>query len=162
MKISAWMPAALAALLLFLGSVFVVSEGQTAIVLNLGKVVRTGLEPGLHFKLPLVESARIFDRRLQILAAEPERYLTSEKKDVSVDFFATSSAGVPSKTICPWPITRQRSATSSAMVSFCSTSSTDRPRRLSSRRYWPTTPGAGEGAAARLRALRESRTVRVG
>lgn len=88
MKISAWMPAALAALLLFLGSVFVVSEGQTAIVLNLGKVVRTGLEPGLHFKLPLVESARIFDRRLQILAAEPERYLTSEKKDVSVDFFA--------------------------------------------------------------------------
>jgi len=73
---------------LLMGSVYVVSEGQAAIVLNLGKVVRTDIGPGLHFKLPLIETARIFDRRLQILAAEPERYLTSEKKDVSVDFFA--------------------------------------------------------------------------
>ena len=88
MKYSAWMPAALAALLLLLGSVFVVSEGQTAIVLNLGKVVRTDLKPGLHFKLPLVESARIFDRRLQVLDADSERYLDSERKDLSVDFFA--------------------------------------------------------------------------
>lgn len=88
MKFSAWMPAAVAGLLLLMGSVYVVREGQNAIVLNLGRVVRTDIGPGLHFKLPLVESARIFDRRLQILAAEPERYLTSEKKDVSVDFFA--------------------------------------------------------------------------
>ena len=88
MRFSAWMPAAFAALLLALGSVFVVNEGQAAIVLNLGKVVRTDIGPGLHFKIPLLESARVFDRRLQVLAAEPERYLTSEKKDVSVDFFA--------------------------------------------------------------------------
>ena len=88
MKFPAWVPAILAGLLLLLGSVFVVSEGQAAIVLNLGKVVRTDIGPGLHFKLPLIESARVFDRRLQVLSAEPERYLTSEKKDVSVDFFA--------------------------------------------------------------------------
>ena len=88
MKFSAWMSAAVAGLLLLMGSMYVVREGQAAIVLNLGKVVRTDIGPGLHFKLPLIESARIFDRRLQILAAEPERYLTSEKKDVSVDFFA--------------------------------------------------------------------------
>ena len=88
MKFPAWVPALFAGLLLLLGSVFVVSEGQAAIVLNLGKVVRTDIGPGLHFKLPLIESARVFDRRLQVLSAEPERYLTSEKKDVSVDFFA--------------------------------------------------------------------------
>ncbi len=88
MKFSAWMSALVVGLLLLLGSVYVVSEGQAAIVLKLGKVARTNIGPGLHFKLPLVESARVFDRRLQILAAEPERYLTSEKKDVSVDFFA--------------------------------------------------------------------------
>lgn len=70
------------------GSIYVVREGQAAIVLNLGKVVRTDLAPGLHFKWPLVESVRVFDRRLQVLSADPERYLTSEKKDVSVDFFA--------------------------------------------------------------------------
>ena len=88
MKFSAWMSALVVGLMLLLGSVYIVSEGQAAIVLNLGKVVRTDIGPGLHFKVPLIESARVFDRRLQILAAEPERYLTSEKKDVSVDFFA--------------------------------------------------------------------------
>ncbi len=88
MKVSFWAPIAVAALLLMFGSVFIVREGHTAIVLNLGKVVRSDLGPGLHFKVPLIESARIFDQRLLVLPAEPERYLTSERKDVSVDFFA--------------------------------------------------------------------------
>lgn len=88
MRFPAWMAAVVAALVLLMGSVFVVNEGHTAIVLNLGRVSRVDIGPGLHFKLPLVESARIFDRRLQVLPAEPERYLTSERKDVSVDFFA--------------------------------------------------------------------------
>ena len=87
MKFNTWLIAAVAVLLL-MGSVYTVSEGQGAIVLNLGRVVRSDIGPGLHFKWPLVESARIFDRRLQVLDAEPERYLTSERKDVSVDFFA--------------------------------------------------------------------------
>jgi len=77
----------MALLLALMGSVFVVSEGQTAIVLNLGRVVRADLEPGLHFKWPLVEEARKFDQRILTLDDAPERYLTSEKKDVSVDFF---------------------------------------------------------------------------
>lgn len=88
MKVSIWAPIAAAALLLLFGSVFVVREGHTAIVLNLGRVSRSDLGPGLHFKLPLIESARIYDQRLLVLPAEPERYLTSERKDVSVDFFA--------------------------------------------------------------------------
>ena len=88
MKFSTWMSAAVAGLLLLASSVFVIPEGQTALVLNLGKVVRSDLKPGLHFKLPLVEIIRRFDRGLLVLAAQPERYLTSERKDVSVDFFA--------------------------------------------------------------------------
>ena len=79
--------AGVAALLLLVSSAFIVNEGQTAIVLNLGKVVRSGLEPGLHFKLPFVEQVRKFDRRLLTLGDNPERYLTAEKKDVEVDFF---------------------------------------------------------------------------
>jgi len=78
---------AVGALLGAMGSVYVVNESQTAIVLNLGKVVRSGIEPGLHFKWPLVEEVRKFDRRILTLDDAPERYLTSEKKDVSVDFF---------------------------------------------------------------------------
>ncbi|WP_240099118.1 protease modulator HflC [Thermomonas flagellata] len=88
MKPNLWIPAVLAALLLLLGSVFVVNEGHSALVLNLGRVARSDIGPGLHFKWPLIESVRIFDRRLQVIPAEPERYLTSERKDVSVDFFA--------------------------------------------------------------------------
>ena len=88
MRFPGWMAAVVAALVLLMGSVFVVNEGHTAIVLNLGRVSRVDLGPGLHFKWPLVETARVFDRRLQVLPAEPERYLTSERKDVSVDVFA--------------------------------------------------------------------------
>jgi len=76
-----------AAVLAAMGSVFVVNESQTAIVLKLGAVVRSDLEPGLHFKWPLVEEVRKFDQRILSLDDAPERYLTSEKKDVSVDFF---------------------------------------------------------------------------
>lgn len=75
-------------LLGLLGSVFVVREGQVALVLNLGRVSRTDIGPGLHFKVPLVESARIFDKRFSANAFSPERSLTSERKDVSVDFVA--------------------------------------------------------------------------
>ena len=88
MRFSAWIPLAIALLLAMMGSVYVVSEGQTAIVLNLGKVVRSDVGPGLHFKVPFVESARVFDRRLQVLDANPERYLTQDKQDISLDFFA--------------------------------------------------------------------------
>ena len=82
-----WILGALVALLLAMSSVFIVSEGQTAIVLNLGRIVRTNLEPGLHFKLPLVEEVRRFDRRILAVEAPPERQITSEKKDVEIDFF---------------------------------------------------------------------------
>ena len=82
--------AALIAVVLFglLGSVYVVREDQTALVLNLGRVARADIKPGLHFKVPLVESVRVFDRRFRTLETQPERYLTLERKDVSIDFFA--------------------------------------------------------------------------
>jgi membrane protease subunit HflC len=88
MKYSVWIAAAATVLLALLGSVYTVKEGEGAIVLNLGRVVRTDSGPGLHFKWPLIESALIYDRRLKVINTEPERYLTSERKDVSVDFFA--------------------------------------------------------------------------
>jgi membrane protease subunit HflC len=75
------------ALLLLLGSTFVVNESQSALVLNLGKIVRSDLKPGLHFKWPMVEDVRKFDRRILSLDDAPTRYLTAEKKDVEIDFF---------------------------------------------------------------------------
>ncbi|WP_305805381.1 protease modulator HflC [Stenotrophomonas sp. YIM B06876] len=88
MKSSVWVGLIVVILLGLLGSVYVVREDQTGMVLNLGKVVRADIKPGLHFKVPLVETVRVFDRRFQVLDTAPARYFTAEQKDVSVDFFA--------------------------------------------------------------------------
>jgi len=88
MKFNLVIPVVLLVLLGLLGSVYVVREGQVALVLNLGRVARTDIGPGLHFKVPLIETARVFDRRFYAAEFSPERYLTSERKDVSVDFVA--------------------------------------------------------------------------
>jgi modulator of FtsH protease HflC len=78
----------LAAVLLLLGmSIYIVRESQVAILFQFGRVVKSDIQPGLHFKLPLVQNALVFDRRILTLDSRPERYLTSEKKDVNVDFF---------------------------------------------------------------------------
>ncbi len=68
-------------------SVFRVQETETALKLQLGRVERSDYEPGLHFKLPLVEQVLKFDKRIQTLDSESEQYLTNEKKNVVVDSF---------------------------------------------------------------------------
>jgi len=78
----------LVALVLLLGSVYTVDQRQSAVVFQLGEVVNTVETPGLHFKLPLVQNVRLFDRRILTLdTPEPERYITSEKKNVLVDSY---------------------------------------------------------------------------
>ena len=68
-------------------TVFTVTETERAIKLQLGKVVRSDYEPGLHFKFPFVQNVLKFDARIQALDLEPELFLTSEKKNVQVDSF---------------------------------------------------------------------------
>ncbi|NIR59386.1 MAG: protease modulator HflC [Gammaproteobacteria bacterium] len=75
--------AAVAALL----SVFTVDERELAIKFRLGEIVRTEFDPGLHFKIPFVNNVKKFDGRILTLDAEPERFLTAEKKNVIVDSF---------------------------------------------------------------------------
>ena len=79
----------IAALVLLLGlnSMFVVSEGHSALLLQFGRIVRTDYQPGLHFKLPVIQQVMHFDKRILSLDAPPERYFTSEKKSVNVDFY---------------------------------------------------------------------------
>ena len=74
--------------LLGINSVFVVTEMQRAALLEFGKVVRNDIQPGLHFKLPVINDVRKFDGRVLTSDAPPERFLTQEKKAVIVDSFA--------------------------------------------------------------------------
>ena len=79
---------ALVALIVLSQSVFTVDQRQNALVFQLGEVVSVKTAPGLYFKLPVVQNVRYFDTRIQTLdARDPERFITSEKKNVLVDFF---------------------------------------------------------------------------
>lgn len=77
-------------LLLIVGysAVFTVHETERALVLRFGEIIRSDLKPGLHFKLPFIDQVKTFDARILALDAKPERFLTSEKKNVIVDSFA--------------------------------------------------------------------------
>jgi len=68
-------------------SVYVVKETERAVKLEFGAVVEADVEPGLHFKIPIVNSVTKFDARILTLDAAPQSYLTSEKKALTVDSF---------------------------------------------------------------------------
>jgi membrane protease subunit HflC len=69
-------------------TLFTVDQRQNAIVFRLGEIISVKKEPGLYFKVPLVDNVRYFDTRILTLdSPEPERFITSEKKNVLVDSF---------------------------------------------------------------------------
>jgi len=76
----------LAAVALLL-SLFTVSETEFAIKYQLGRIIRTDYDPGLHMKLPFVNNVRKFDKRILTLDMPPEQMNTSEQKYVDVDYF---------------------------------------------------------------------------
>nr|WP_186408497.1 protease modulator HflC [Candidatus Accumulibacter aalborgensis] len=81
--------AVLVAILVVLGAtIFTVDQRQYAIVFQLGEIRSVLEEPGLYFKWPMIQNVRYYDKRILTLeSAEPERFLTSEKKNVLVDSF---------------------------------------------------------------------------
>lgn len=81
------------ALILFFASVFVVQEGQRGIALRFGKVLRDSdnkplvYAPGLHFKIPFIETVKTLDARIQTMDNQADRFVTKEKKDLIVDSY---------------------------------------------------------------------------
>ena len=82
-------------LVLVVSSVFVIYEGQRGIVFEFSKIKRNSdsgemmvFEPGLHFKIPFIQSVRKLDARIQTLDEAADRFVTAEKKDLIVDSFA--------------------------------------------------------------------------
>ena len=69
-------------------SVYTVDQRKAAINFQLGEVIQDQYEPGLYFLVPLLQNVRLFDTRIQTLEArDPERFLTSENRNVLVDSF---------------------------------------------------------------------------
>ena len=77
----------LIAVIIISQSIYVVSEIERAVKLRFGEIVEFDVQPGLHFKWPIVNSIKYFDGRILTLDAVPQRYLTSEKKALMVDSF---------------------------------------------------------------------------
>lgn len=74
-------------------SVFLVQEGQRGIALRFGKVLRDSenkpmvYAPGLHLKMPFIDTVKNLDARIQTMNNQADRFVTSEKKDLIVDSY---------------------------------------------------------------------------
>jgi membrane protease subunit HflC len=88
LNVTNFLVGAVVVLILASMSVFIVDQRQTAIVFQLGEVMRIETTPGIKWKMPLVQNVRFFDSRILTLDGdEPERFITAEKKNVLVDSF---------------------------------------------------------------------------
>ncbi|MFP4160463.1 MAG: protease modulator HflC [Ectothiorhodospira sp.] len=76
------------ALVILLSSTYTVDERERVILFSLGEIKKVDPEPGLHLKFPLVNNVRTYDGRVLTLDIPPDRFLTSEAKNVIVDFYA--------------------------------------------------------------------------
>ncbi len=68
-------------------SLFTVNERELAIKLRVGEVVVSNYEPGLQWKIPIIENVRKFPRRILTISDRPERIFTAENEALEVDFF---------------------------------------------------------------------------
>ena len=69
-------------------SFYIVSQTERAVLLRFGRIVEPDVKPGLHLKIPYVNSVRKFDARLMTLDTSTARFLTLEKKALMVDSYA--------------------------------------------------------------------------
>jgi modulator of FtsH protease HflC len=75
-------------LVVITSSAYTVDQREYALVFRLGEIVAVKKSPGLYFKMPMVENIRYYDKRILTLNwEEPDRFITSEKKNVLVDSF---------------------------------------------------------------------------
>ena len=97
-NIGVLMTGLIVALVLFSLSAFSVDQREYAIVFRLGEIVSVKEAPGLYFKIPLLDNVRYFEKRIVTLDwVEPDRFITSEKKNVLVDSYVKWRISDPAK-----------------------------------------------------------------
>ena len=77
----------IALLALLSQATFIVNEQELAVMFRFGEIVRSDFSPGLHFKIPIYNNVRKFERRILTFNNPSEAFLTKEKKNLIVDFF---------------------------------------------------------------------------
>ena len=69
-------------------SLFVIKQTERAVMLRFGEIVQDDIQPGLHVKIPWVNTVRKFDGRILTEDSPQQRFLTLEQKFLEVDSFA--------------------------------------------------------------------------
>lgn len=77
-------------------SFFIVDQRQRAVLFQFGEILSADFKPGLHLKLPIVQTVRTFDGRVLTLDNQTENFLTVEKKNVEVDYYVKWRIADPS------------------------------------------------------------------
>ncbi|MBI5613160.1 MAG: protease modulator HflC [Gammaproteobacteria bacterium] len=77
----------LIALLIVSGTVYTIDEREKAVVVRFGQVIRYDDTPGIHVKTPFLETVKVYDARILTMDADPQPFLTKEKKSVIVDSY---------------------------------------------------------------------------
>lgn len=73
------------------GSIYIVNEIESAIILELGKPVRVITEPGIYFKVPVIQNVMLFDKRIKninIYSTDSNEVVTSDQKTMKIDSYA--------------------------------------------------------------------------
>ena len=97
-KLSRVLVSIIVLLILLSLSTFTVDQREFALVFRLGEIVSAKKEPGLYFKTPIVENVKFFDKRILTYESDqPDRFITSEKKNVLVDSYIKWRIMDPSK-----------------------------------------------------------------
>jgi len=81
------LPVIVVALIVLSQSIYRVNQWEQAVVFRFGEIQKTVDEPGLHFKVPIMNTVKKFETRLLNMDQAPQRFLTSEKKDLIVDYY---------------------------------------------------------------------------
>ena len=77
----------LAGILLF-SSIYTIRQTEQALVLQFGNPISVEREPGLHFKLPLIQNVEFYERRILALDPPVQEVLLSDQKRINIDAFA--------------------------------------------------------------------------
>jgi len=80
-------------ILIALSFKFIVKQGDEAVILRLGEIIENNqgqvieYKPGIHFRVPLLDTVKKFDMRNRILEADSSRVVTKEQKDVLINAY---------------------------------------------------------------------------
>ena len=81
--------------LIAVNSLFTVRENEYACTVRFAKIIDTTGEAGLHFKIPFIDSVKYFSKATQFYDIPPSEVLTSDKQNMTVDWYILWSISDP-------------------------------------------------------------------